>query len=93
MSPFIDANIGTAVGGWAGSVILRTINGGETWTSQSSGTTISLRGVCFTDANNGTAVGEGWSVTNYESNILEDHKWWRNMDCANKWNYRRGMVE
>ncbi|MBU1299111.1 MAG: hypothetical protein KKB77_08190 [Bacteroidetes bacterium] len=36
--------------------ILRTTNGGASWTIQSSGTTDSLRGVCFTDANTGTAV-------------------------------------
>ena len=32
---------------------------GANWNSQTSGTTSELRGVCFTDANNGTAVGEG----------------------------------
>ncbi len=38
--------------------ILRTTNGGTTWTSQTSGTTNHLYGVSFTDANTGTAVGE-----------------------------------
>ena len=37
--------------------ILRTTNGGTTWTSQTSGTTNCLNGVSFTDANTGTAVG------------------------------------
>ena len=52
---FTDANNGTAVGECG--TILRTTNGGTTWTSQTSGTTNSLWGVSFTDANNGTAVG------------------------------------
>jgi len=53
---FTDANNGTAVGDYG--TILRSTNGGATWTSQSSGTTRSLNGVSFTDANNGTAVGD-----------------------------------
>ena len=52
---FTDSNNGTAVG-WYGT-ILRTTNGGNTWTSQSSGTSHDLLGVSFTDSNNGTAVG------------------------------------
>ena len=52
---FTDANTGTAVGGYG--TILRTTNGGTTWTSQTSGTTNHLLGVSFTDANTGTAVG------------------------------------
>src|SRR5215470_14626255 len=38
--------------------ILRTTDGGATWTPQFSGTTYRLRGVSFVDANNGTAVGD-----------------------------------
>jgi hypothetical protein len=52
---FTDANTGTAVGGYG--TILRTTNGGTTWTIQSSGTSNHLSGVSFTDVNNGTAVG------------------------------------
>ena len=52
---FTDANTGTAVG--ESGTILRTTDGGTTWTSQSNGTTVRLNGVCFTDANTGTAVG------------------------------------
>jgi hypothetical protein len=52
---FTDANNGTAVGFFG--TILRTTNGGTTWTLQSNGTTEWLFGVSFTDANNGTAVG------------------------------------
>lgn len=39
-------------------MIIRTTDGGLTWNRQSSGTTGRLFGVYFTDANNGTAVGE-----------------------------------
>src|SRR5712692_5127368 len=52
---FVDANTGTAVG--ARGTILRTTDGGATWTPQMSGTTNYLVGVSFVDANTGTAVG------------------------------------
>jgi len=56
---FTDENVGTTIGefAWYYDAILRTINGGTTWTPQSSRTTSFLWGVSFTDANNGTAVG------------------------------------
>ena len=57
---FSDGNTGTAVG-YLGT-ILRTTNGGATWTSQSSGTTNDLLGVSFTDANTGTAVGSSGTI-------------------------------
>jgi hypothetical protein len=41
-----------------GGTILHTTNGGANWVSQSSGTTNSLLGVAFTDANTSTAVGD-----------------------------------
>ena len=53
---FADVNNWTTVGD--GGSILRTTNGGTTWTSESSGTTDNLYGVSFIDANNGTIVGE-----------------------------------
>jgi hypothetical protein len=43
-------------------MILRTTNGGTTWTSQISGATNPLRGVSFTDANTGTAVGDNGTI-------------------------------
>jgi hypothetical protein len=50
------------VGGYLGyysvSLILRTSDGGNTWLKQSNPSTSSLRSVWFTDANNGTAVGD-----------------------------------
>ncbi|MCB9089898.1 MAG: Ig-like domain-containing protein [Calditrichae bacterium] len=52
---FTDVNTGVAVG-YLGT-ILRTSDGGDTWTIQSSGTTENLLGVFFTDTNNGTVVG------------------------------------
>ena len=56
---FISATVGWAVGDLG--TILKTTDGGTTWSSQKSGTTNNLRGIFFTDANNGTAVG--WDGT------------------------------
>jgi hypothetical protein len=42
--------------------IVRTTDGGTSWTPQSSGTTAGLFGVSFTDANTGTAVGSGGTI-------------------------------
>ena len=53
---FIDANTGTAVG--SSGTILRTTNGGASWTRQSSEMEWSIHSVSFTDANTGTAVGD-----------------------------------
>jgi photosystem II stability/assembly factor-like uncharacterized protein len=61
----VGANTVVAVGGartvGAGvdgaGTILRTADGGATWTHQALGTTHALSGVAFTDANTGTAVG------------------------------------
>jgi photosystem II stability/assembly factor-like uncharacterized protein len=55
MSRSPDTNNGTAVGD--SGTILRTTNGGNSWIPQTSGTTKTLYGVSFTDANNGTVVG------------------------------------
>jgi photosystem II stability/assembly factor-like uncharacterized protein len=38
--------------------ILRTTDGGDTWTRQESGTTHALHSVSFADANTGTVVGD-----------------------------------
>ncbi|HEY5610651.1 MAG TPA: IPT/TIG domain-containing protein, partial [Thermoanaerobaculia bacterium] len=53
---FVDANVGYAVGG--NGTILKTTNGGSSWSLQSSGTTNPLRAVHFRDANIGWAVGD-----------------------------------
>jgi len=52
---FTDTNYGITVG--YDGTILRTMNGGSTWVSQSSGTDNRLYGVYFYDANNGITVG------------------------------------
>ncbi len=57
---FTDANNGVAVG--EGGTILRTTNGGTTWTSQPSGTANHLYAVFFTDANTGFVVGEAGTI-------------------------------
>jgi photosystem II stability/assembly factor-like uncharacterized protein len=44
------------------ATIVRTIDGGATWTIQSSATTNVLWGVFITDANTGTAVGERGTI-------------------------------
>ena len=51
---FVDASTGTVVGEYG--TIVRTTDGGNSWTIQASGTTQTLWAVSFTDANNGTAV-------------------------------------
>ena len=52
---FTDANTGTAVG--SEETILRTTDGGTTWTLQLYPEGDALYGVYFTDANTGTVVG------------------------------------
>ena len=56
----VNANTGTLVGDYG--TIVRTTDGGNNWTIQSSGTTQTLWGVSFTDANNGSAVGENGTI-------------------------------
>src|SRR4029450_11410594 len=57
---FVDANTGTVVGDYG--TIVRTTDGGNSWTIQVSGTTQNLWAVSFIDANNGAAVGEGGTI-------------------------------
>src|SRR4030095_11637776 len=57
---FVDANTGTVVGDYG--TIVRTTDGGNSWTIQVSGTTQNLWAVSFIDANRGTAVGEGGTI-------------------------------
>ena len=56
----LDPSTVVAVGGFG--TILRTDDGGDTWTLQPSGTTEHLYGVSFVDANTGTAVGGGGTI-------------------------------
>lgn len=53
---FVNQDQITAVG--YGGIICRSTDWGITWTSQNSGTSRSLNGVFFIDANNGWVVGE-----------------------------------
>ncbi len=57
---FVDAKTGTVVGYYG--TIVRTTDGGNSWTIQTSGTTQNLWAVSFADVNNGTAVGEGGTI-------------------------------
>jgi len=44
------------------STVLRTVDGGVTWTTQPSGVDETLRGACFTDANSGWVVGTNGTI-------------------------------
>lgn len=52
---FLDVNNGWSVGG--NGEILRTVDGGQTWSKVASGVTASLNSVRFADAKNGWIVG------------------------------------
>ena len=56
----IGLGLGWAVGD--GGAILSTLNGGSTWSRQTSGTTADLLAVTFTDAQRGYAVGSGGTI-------------------------------
>ncbi|MEJ2105502.1 MAG: YCF48-related protein, partial [Ignavibacteriaceae bacterium] len=53
---YIDRNYGTIVG--QSGTILRTSDGGKTWTNQISGTSYDLYGISYSNNDNGIAVGE-----------------------------------
>ena len=57
---FTDVNRGIAVGDC--SAILRTTDGGVTWTQQMSGAPEYLMGVSFPDVNTGFAVGSSGTI-------------------------------
>lgn len=57
---FIDTQNGWAAGD--GGAIVNTIDGGQTWTKQTSGVTTSLYGISFVSANEGWAVGAGGKI-------------------------------
>jgi photosystem II stability/assembly factor-like uncharacterized protein len=52
---FLDGNNGWIAGDWG--TILKTTNGGASWTSQSTGTSRFLRSLCFVNSNTGYAAG------------------------------------
>ena len=43
-------------------LIMKTTDGGATWVTQTSNTTVNLYSICFTSATNGVAVGDGGTV-------------------------------
>src|SRR5262249_31968496 len=65
---FVNASVGTAVG--LGGTILRTTDGGTTWTLQYSGTTSHLFAVAFVNPNTGWAVGDPSPFFSFTGTIL-----------------------
>ncbi len=61
---FINNNTGWTVGGYAGTIILKTTNGGTNWTSQTSGIGNDLNSVHFIDNNTGWVVGDVGTILN-----------------------------
>jgi photosystem II stability/assembly factor-like uncharacterized protein len=57
---FTDANTGYAVGSYG--LLLKTTNGGNLWTQQTSGTAYALNSVFFANRNTGYAVGRNDSI-------------------------------
>ncbi len=57
---FLDTNTGWAVGQYG--VIIKTTNGGQAWSRQTSGTSSNLNAVHFADANSGWAVGQDGNI-------------------------------
>lgn len=56
----VNATTGWAVG--SEGAMMKTVNGGATWTSQKSGTAYWLRSVAFTDSSHGWAVGGAGTI-------------------------------
>ena len=61
---FADVDNGWAVG--ENGAILKTTDGGDNWTLQTSGVAASLRGVHFVDDDSGWAVGENGTILSFE---------------------------
>jgi photosystem II stability/assembly factor-like uncharacterized protein len=67
---FVNANTGWAVGDphWDQSsktykgTLIKTVDGGDTWTPQDAGVSIIFKGVTFVDADNGWVVGENGTI-------------------------------
>lgn len=68
-SPFAYSDTGYAVGD--SGVIIKTINGGNSWNQISSPTTNSLRSVFLTNYHWGYAVGDGGTVLRYDGRSWE----------------------
>ncbi len=76
----LDASTAVAVG--FGGTIIRTDDGGATWTRQSSGTVEDLRAVSFVDANTGTAVGDNGTILRTDDG---GHTWTRQTSGTTVW--------
>ena len=57
---FTDASTGWVVGEFGN--VLHTVDAGQNWIEQSSGTNVDLWSVHFVDASTGWAVGEGGTI-------------------------------
>ena len=66
----MDMNNGYAVG--TDGTIIQTTDGGENWSVQQSGTTVSLNSIFFSDENN------GWAVEGFIDAISPTGGWWWN---------------
>ncbi|MBK5092098.1 MAG: hypothetical protein JJE48_01095 [Actinobacteria bacterium] len=73
----IDANTAWAVGD--GGLILRTADGGATWSKQSSGTEADLRGICLLDSKTALAVDGSGLVGDKKGVII------KTTDVGNTW--------
>jgi hypothetical protein len=63
---FPDSSTGYCVG----TSILKTTDGGGTWSLQNSPTTNTLHSVCFTDIDNGWAVGDGGIILKHQKETV-----------------------
>ena len=74
---FVDGSTGWAVGAYG--TIIKTTDGGDNWSVQSTYKTYELKGVCFTDLNHGAAVGFAEAGYGFSGIIL------RTTDGGNNW--------
>jgi len=76
---FIDEKTGWTVGGkkYEYSIILQTIDGGDSWTEQAAGTKQMLNSVCFVDAEEGWIVADSGIILHTDNggttSVEENH--------------------
>lgn len=78
---FVNANTGFAVG-FSGT-ILKTTNGGQSWNTQTSGTTQNLMSVYFLDANTGFASGSSGTILK----TIDGGTTWTNQSLTSSYAY------
>ena len=77
---FIDNDFGMAVGD--SGIIIKTSNGGDTWTTLNSGTADTLESIFLVDQNHAWVVGQNGRVLHTENGGIE----WDSVDCGtNHW--------